>query len=93
MPEEKVEAVKGLSLTADICILYQCEPPRDVEAYIHRSGRTGRAGISTGFAIGLLWDCDIGVIDLRLYCGFVFIQVILGLLSCFMIQKDLTYLE
>ena len=65
---------------ADICILYQCEPPRDVEAYIHRSGRTGRAGISTGFAIGLLWDCDIGVIDLRLYCGFVFIQVILGLL-------------
>lgn len=30
-----------------ICLLYsfsQCEPPRDVEAYIHRSGRTGRAG-------------------------------------------------
>lgn len=24
--------------------MLQCEPPRDVEAYIHRSGRTGRAG-------------------------------------------------
>ena len=24
----------------------QCEPPRDVEDYIHRSGRTGRAGIN-----------------------------------------------
>lgn len=24
--------------------MFQCEPPRDVESYIHRSGRTGRAG-------------------------------------------------
>lgn len=27
-----------------MCHILQCEPPRDVEAYIHRSGRTGRAG-------------------------------------------------
>ncbi|KAL0403086.1 UNVERIFIED_CONTAM: DEAD-box ATP-dependent RNA helicase 7 [Sesamum radiatum] len=32
----------------------ECEPPRDVEAYIHRSGRTGRAG-KTGVAV-MLYD-------------------------------------
>ncbi|KAL7183924.1 hypothetical protein ACSBR2_026155 [Camellia fascicularis] len=32
----------------------ECEPPRDVEAYIHRSGRTGRAG-NTGVAV-MLYD-------------------------------------
>ncbi|KAG6384483.1 hypothetical protein SASPL_155698 [Salvia splendens] len=32
----------------------ECEPPRDVEAYIHRSGRTGRAG-KTGIAV-MLYD-------------------------------------
>ncbi|RVW46170.1 DEAD-box ATP-dependent RNA helicase 7 [Vitis vinifera] len=31
-----------------------CEPPRDVEAYIHRSGRTGRAG-NSGVAV-MLFD-------------------------------------
>ncbi|KAK3220895.1 hypothetical protein Dsin_014865 [Dipteronia sinensis] len=37
--------IPGLSL---------CEPPRDVEAYIHRSGRTGRAG-NSGVAV-MLYD-------------------------------------
>ena len=31
-------------MNAEVTIYGQCEPPRDVEAYIHRSGRTGRAG-------------------------------------------------
>lgn len=29
-----------------LMFIFQCEPPRDVEDYIHRSGRTGRAGKS-----------------------------------------------
>ncbi|KAI3673586.1 hypothetical protein L6452_39709 [Arctium lappa] len=33
-------------------MIIQCEPPRDVEDYIHRSGRTGRAG-NFGVAITL----------------------------------------
>ncbi|MCI25886.1 DEAD-box ATP-dependent RNA helicase 7-like, partial [Trifolium medium] len=38
----------------DVQLIIQCEPPRDVEAYIHRSGRTGRAG-NTGVAV-MLYD-------------------------------------
>ncbi|KAL5706458.1 RNA helicase [Ranunculus cassubicifolius] len=36
-------AARGLDIN-DVQLIIQCEPPRDVEAYIHRSGRTGRAG-------------------------------------------------
>ncbi|CAA0835551.1 DEAD-box ATP-dependent RNA helicase 7 [Striga hermonthica] len=39
-----VEA-RGLDID-DMQLIIQCEPPRDVEAYIHRSGRTGGAGES-----------------------------------------------
>ncbi|KAI8540314.1 hypothetical protein RHMOL_Rhmol09G0253100 [Rhododendron molle] len=35
-------AARGLDIN-DVQLIIQCEPPRDVEAYIHRSGRTGRA--------------------------------------------------
>ncbi|CAA0835550.1 DEAD-box ATP-dependent RNA helicase 7 [Striga hermonthica] len=45
-----VEA-RGLDID-DMQLIIQCEPPRDVEAYIHRSGRTGRAGES-GVAVML----------------------------------------
>ncbi|KAG6410855.1 hypothetical protein SASPL_128926 [Salvia splendens] len=38
----------------DVQLIIQCEPPCDVEAYIHRSGRTGRAGKS-GVAV-MLYD-------------------------------------
>ncbi|KAJ8552750.1 hypothetical protein K7X08_020143 [Anisodus acutangulus] len=41
-------AARGLDID-DFQLIIQCEPPRDVEAYIHRSGRTGRAG-NTGVA-------------------------------------------
>ncbi|EXC20882.1 DEAD-box ATP-dependent RNA helicase 7 [Morus notabilis] len=46
-------AARGLDIN-DCQLIIQCEPPRDVEAYIHRSGRTGRAG-NTGVAV-MLFD-------------------------------------
>jgi ATP-dependent RNA helicase DDX21 len=36
-------AARGLDIT-DVDLIVQCGPPKDVETYIHRSGRTGRAG-------------------------------------------------
>ncbi|CAH8664923.1 unnamed protein product [Dicrocoelium dendriticum] len=35
-------AARGLDVP-DIDLVIQCQPPADVEAYVHRSGRTGRA--------------------------------------------------
>ncbi|KAG1354621.1 putative DEAD-box ATP-dependent RNA helicase 7 [Cocos nucifera] len=46
-------AARGLDIN-NVQLIIQCEPPRDVEAYIHRSGRTGRAG-NTGVAV-LLYE-------------------------------------
>ncbi|GMH18422.1 hypothetical protein Nepgr_020263 [Nepenthes gracilis] len=46
-------AARGLDIN-DVQLIIQCEPPRDVEAYIHRSGRTGRAG-NKGVAV-MLFD-------------------------------------
>lgn len=42
-------AARGLDIT-DVQLIIQCEPPRDSEIYIHRSGRTGRAG-KTGVSV------------------------------------------
>jgi ATP-dependent RNA helicase DDX21 len=42
-------AARGLDIP-EVDLVVQCEPPKDVEAYIHRSGRTGRAG-RTGICI------------------------------------------
>eukprot|EP01098_Paradermamoeba_levis_P004086 TRINITY_DN1781_c0_g1_i1.p1 TRINITY_DN1781_c0_g1~~TRINITY_DN1781_c0_g1_i1.p1 ORF type:complete len:317 (+),score=117.98 TRINITY_DN1781_c0_g1_i1:945-1895(+) len=36
-------AARGLDITG-VDLIVQCQPPRDTETYIHRSGRTGRAG-------------------------------------------------
>ncbi|PQP92817.1 DEAD-box ATP-dependent RNA helicase 7 [Prunus yedoensis var. nudiflora] len=47
-------AARGLDINDVQLIIIQCEPPRDVEDYIHRSGRTGRAG-NTGVAV-MLYD-------------------------------------
>ncbi|KFK27951.1 hypothetical protein AALP_AA8G452500 [Arabis alpina] len=44
-------AARGLDIN-DVQLIIQCEPPRDVEDYIHRSGRTGRAG-NSGVAVTL----------------------------------------
>ncbi|KAG9159706.1 hypothetical protein Leryth_017409 [Lithospermum erythrorhizon] len=46
-------AARGLDID-NVQLIIQCEPPRDVDAYIHRSGRTGRAG-NTGVAV-MLYD-------------------------------------
>ncbi|KAJ7975607.1 DEAD-box ATP-dependent RNA helicase [Quillaja saponaria] len=46
-------AARGLDIN-DVQLIIQCEPPRDVEDYIHRSGRTGRAG-NSGVAV-MLYD-------------------------------------
>ncbi|CAI0408144.1 unnamed protein product [Linum tenue] len=45
-------AARGLDIN-DVQLIIQCEPSRDVEAYIHRSGRTGRAH-NTGVAVMLI---------------------------------------
>ena len=36
-------AARGLDING-VELVVQCEPPKDPETYIHRSGRTGRAG-------------------------------------------------
>ena len=45
-------AARGLDLP-ELSHVIQYEPPEDAEAYIHRAGRTGRAG-ATGVAISLV---------------------------------------
>ena len=45
-------AARGIDI-ADLSHVFQYEPPQDEEAYVHRSGRTGRAG-ATGTAISLV---------------------------------------
>ena len=38
-------AARGLDIP-EVDLIVQLEPPKDVETYIHRAGRTGRAGRS-----------------------------------------------
>jgi ATP-dependent RNA helicase DDX21 len=38
-------AARGLDIP-EVDVVVQCEPPQDVDTYVHRSGRTGRAGKS-----------------------------------------------
>jgi ATP-dependent RNA helicase DeaD len=45
-------AARGIDIP-DLSHVIQYEPPDDIEVYIHRSGRTGRAG-ATGTAINLI---------------------------------------
>ncbi|XP_064001645.1 nucleolar RNA helicase 2-like [Pogoniulus pusillus] len=44
-------AARGLDIP-EVDLVVQCSPPKDVDSYIHRSGRTGRAG-RTGVCICL----------------------------------------
>jgi ATP-dependent RNA helicase DeaD len=49
-------AARGLDIP-DLSHVFLYEPPDDVEDYIHRAGRTGRAG-ATGVAVSLVNDVE-----------------------------------
>ncbi|XP_022891917.1 DEAD-box ATP-dependent RNA helicase 7-like [Olea europaea var. sylvestris] len=51
---DEADEMLRMGFVEDVELILGCEPPRDVEAYIHRSGRTGRAG-KTGVAV-MLYD-------------------------------------
>jgi len=53
-------ASRGLDLKVDHVINY--EMPNEIEDYVHRVGRTGRAG-RFGLATSILSDADLGLID------------------------------
>jgi superfamily II DNA/RNA helicase len=60
-------AARGLHIDAVDCVMH-FDPPEDQKAYLHRSGRTARAG-STGVVVSLLlWNqvVEAGVIMRRL---------------------------
>ncbi|XP_071709520.1 DEAD-box ATP-dependent RNA helicase 7-like [Rutidosis leptorrhynchoides] len=63
-------AARGLDIN-DVQLVIQCEPPRDVEDYIHRSGRTGRAGKS-GVAVTLYEPRKAGISKLEREAGVKF---------------------
>ena len=48
-------AARGLDISG-VELVLQLEPPKDPENYIHRSGRTGRAGER----LSHIWDSGIG---------------------------------
>jgi ATP-dependent RNA helicase DeaD len=54
-------AARGLDIP-ELSHVIQYEPPQDVESYIHRAGRTGRAGAS-GIAITLASVADLAAVN------------------------------
>ena len=54
-------AARGLDIP-DLTHVIQYEPPEDPEGYIHRAGRTGRAG-ATGVAISLVSEAETLILD------------------------------
>ncbi len=54
-------AARGIDLP-ELSHVIQYEPPEDVEAYIHRAGRTGRAGAS-GTAISLVNSLELSMLQ------------------------------
>ncbi|CAN8264689.1 unnamed protein product [Cochlearia groenlandica] len=66
-------AARGLDIN-DVQLIIQCEPPRDVEDYIHRSGRTGRAG-NTGVAVMLYDSRKSGISKIEKEAGIKFERI------------------
>lgn len=66
-------AARGLDIE-NVQLIIQCEPPRDVEAYIHRSGRTGRAG-NTGVSVMLYDPRRSNISKIERECGVKFEHV------------------
>ena len=54
-------ASRGLDIP-DLSHVIQYEPPEDAEDYIHRAGRTGRAG-ATGIALSLVSEAETLALD------------------------------
>ncbi len=54
-------AARGLDIP-DLSHVFQYEPPEDPESYIHRAGRTGRAGAS-GVAISLATNIEMSALE------------------------------
>jgi ATP-dependent RNA helicase DeaD len=54
-------AARGIDLP-ELSHVFQYEPPEDSEAYIHRAGRTGRAG-GSGTAISLVNRAELGDLE------------------------------
>ncbi|XP_001347224.1 Nucleolar RNA helicase II (macronuclear) [Paramecium tetraurelia strain d4-2] len=54
-------AARGLDFP-QVDLIIQCNPPKDIESYIHRSGRTGRAG-KDGVCITFYSKKDMGLIE------------------------------
>ena len=67
-------AARGLDIQG-VDLVVQCEPPKDPETYIHRSGRTGRAG-GSGVSVTLVDRRKEGLIPLiERRAGFTFERV------------------
>ncbi|XP_075910859.1 ATP-dependent RNA helicase DDX50-like isoform X1 [Petromyzon marinus] len=67
-------AARGLDVP-EVELVVQCQPPHDVESYIHRSGRTGRAG-RTGISICFYQERDAGTLRaIESKAGFVFKRI------------------
>ena len=67
-------AARGLDIN-NVVLVVQCEPPRDPETYIHRSGRTGRAG-ATGTSITFCTPKHVGsVAAIEAKAGFRFERI------------------
>jgi len=69
-------AARGLDIKG-VDLVIQAEPPRDHETYIHRSGRTGRAGAKGGSTLCLSLFCCLFV------CAALLCTVLLFFLLCF----------
>jgi len=67
-------AARGLDISG-VELVIQCEPPKDAETYIHRSGRTGRAG-ATGISVTLCTPrSEWAVPNIERKGGFKFIRI------------------
>lgn len=67
-------AARGLDISG-VELVIQCEPPKDAETYIHRSGRTGRAGAS-GISVTLCTPrSEWAVPNIERKGGFKFIRI------------------
>ena len=67
-------AARGLDITG-VELVIQCEPPKDAETYIHRSGRTGRAG-ATGISVTLCTPrSEWAVPNIERKGGFKFVRI------------------